>query len=36
MARTPSDDAALWAQQRLAAKNALSPADAERVEQALS
>jgi hypothetical protein len=29
-----SDDAALWAQRRLAAKNALSAADAERVEQA--
>jgi len=29
-----SDDAALWAQLRLAAKNALAAADAERVEQA--
>ena len=29
-----ADDAALWAQRRLAAKNALSAADAERVEQA--
>jgi ERF superfamily len=28
-----ADDAALWAQRRLAAKNALSAADAERVEQ---
>ena len=29
-----NDDAALWAQQRLDAKNTLSAADAERVEQA--
>jgi hypothetical protein len=29
-----ADEAALWAQRRLAAKNALSAADAERIEQA--